>query len=160
MKTALDANHAKGFTLNVDLTEGARGSLQRCVARPVRFCELDAFTERMSAYEIGRGAIRKAGPGGIPFLVVFRNGDVLTYIDASKPACTTRSFCEVVDGNAKYVAGTRVRVCWHCLDFAKKNLLRCSRCGTAHYCDAACQRADWPRHKRTCAATRAGPLSA
>lgn len=154
MHAALRANSAKGFSLRIDLSEGARGSLQRCVARPVRFCELEAFTEGMLADEVGRRAILNAGPGGIPFLAVFRNRDVLTYIVASVPASTTTSSLYVVVNEvSKYNVGTRVRVCWHCLQFAKKNLLRCARCSTANYCDAKCQRADWPRHKRACVAS-------
>lgn len=27
---------------------------------------------------------------------------------------------------------------------------RCARCGMVRYCSAACQRADWKRHKRAC----------
>jgi hypothetical protein len=33
-------------------------------------------------------------------------------------------------------------------------LKRCSRCGGAYYCSAACQRADWPAHKSSCAAMK------
>lgn len=28
--------------------------------------------------------------------------------------------------------------------------LRCGRCGVARYCGAACQRSDWPTHKKEC----------
>ena len=40
-----------------------------------------------------------------------------------------------------------------------QRLLRCSRCKIATYCDAACQRASWPAHKRDCARVAAGRLS-
>jgi hypothetical protein len=33
--------------------------------------------------------------------------------------------------------------------------LRCSRCMTARYCNAVCQRADWAAHKGGCAAAAA-----
>lgn len=37
--------------------------------------------------------------------------------------------------------------CLGCEAQAKK---ACTRCGMARYCGAACQAADWPRHKQTC----------
>ncbi|KAL4623869.1 histone-lysine N-methyltransferase SMYD3 [Arapaima gigas] len=36
----------------------------------------------------------------------------------------------------------------------KETLLRCSRCKTAHYCNAACQRKAWSEHKRECKCLR------
>ena len=29
-------------------------------------------------------------------------------------------------------------------------LMKCSKCRRARYCSAACQLADWPRHKKAC----------
>jgi hypothetical protein len=36
-----------------------------------------------------------------------------------------------------------------------QKLMRCSRCKSEadRYCCAQCQRADWPRHKRTCSSS-------
>ena len=39
--------------------------------------------------------------------------------------------------------------CAHCGRAAATR--RCGRCRTALFCDAACQRAAWPDHKRRCA---------
>jgi hypothetical protein len=44
-------------------------------------------------------------------------------------------------------------VCGHCMrrkSPAGKPLLRCGRCKKARYCDAACQRLEWPVHKKIC----------
>lgn len=38
-------------------------------------------------------------------------------------------------------------------------LKRCSRCKQAFYCGAACQRIDWPSHKRSCKAPNAKQLN-
>jgi hypothetical protein len=40
------------------------------------------------------------------------------------------------------------------VDAAPASLLRCSRCRCARYCNAECQRADWPQHKRECPVTQ------
>ncbi|KAI1637987.1 hypothetical protein F4809DRAFT_660504 [Biscogniauxia mediterranea] len=40
--------------------------------------------------------------------------------------------------------------CFSCADDDKARLLRCARCKMARYCSAACQRMDWPIHKRVC----------
>ncbi|KAM8945522.1 histone-lysine N-methyltransferase SMYD3 [Pelodytes ibericus] len=39
--------------------------------------------------------------------------------------------------------------CHHCLR-RNTNLLRCSQCKFARYCDVQCQKAAWPDHKREC----------
>lgn len=39
--------------------------------------------------------------------------------------------------------------CVACLK-APENLLRCGSCKNAHYCNALCQKADWPNHKHVC----------
>ncbi|KAI0383949.1 hypothetical protein F5Y04DRAFT_287133 [Hypomontagnella monticulosa] len=43
------------------------------------------------------------------------------------------------------------KVCFSCGEKGD-NLLRCSRCKMACYCNATCQRIDWPIHKRACEA--------
>ncbi|XP_068176097.1 histone-lysine N-methyltransferase SMYD3 isoform X2 [Antennarius striatus] len=40
-------------------------------------------------------------------------------------------------------------VCHHCFR-RRENLLRCSQCKMAHYCNATCQRGAWSVHKREC----------
>ena len=43
-----------------------------------------------------------------------------------------------------------------CRELARESdLKRCARCRARAYCSAACQRADWPAHKRECAACAA-----
>jgi hypothetical protein len=42
-------------------------------------------------------------------------------------------------------------ICSACL--AKSAPLRCSRCRKVYYCDPACQRVDWERHKGRCKPT-------
>ena len=39
--------------------------------------------------------------------------------------------------------------CWHC-ELAHAKPLRCSRCKRAMYCNAHCQKEDYPRHKIDC----------
>ena len=39
--------------------------------------------------------------------------------------------------------------CWNC-QAARSALKKCSVCKAAYYCDAACQKAHWRSHKRTC----------
>ena len=38
-------------------------------------------------------------------------------------------------------------------------LLACGRCGVIRYCSAACQKADWQRHKRDCGPRGARPAA-
>ena len=40
--------------------------------------------------------------------------------------------------------------CQHC--GASSGLQKCGRCSVIAYCSKACQRADWPQHKRACRA--------
>ncbi|KAI0600235.1 hypothetical protein F4775DRAFT_599361 [Biscogniauxia sp. FL1348] len=50
--------------------------------------------------------------------------------------------------------------CFSCAD-NEAGLLRCARCKMARYCSAACQRMDWPVHKRVCvprAEVRSSPV--
>ncbi|XP_068595721.1 histone-lysine N-methyltransferase SMYD3 [Brachionichthys hirsutus] len=48
------------------------------------------------------------------------------------------------------VSGKLVRrVCHRCFT-RNKNLLRCSQCKMAYYCNTTCQRGAWPVHKREC----------
>jgi hypothetical protein len=48
------------------------------------------------------------------------------------------------------------RICAAC-GAKRLQMLRCSRCKAAFYCDAACQKRHWREHKAACgAATAAG----
>jgi hypothetical protein len=60
---------------------------------------------------------------------------------------------------------TRCRACGRKGDVAgdgadAPKLRRCGQCALAAYCSPACQKADWPRHKATCAALLAGTAEA
>lgn len=64
---------------------------------------------------------------------------------------------DVADGLSRHAAGRETRCDWAgCLERASKNpralLKACSRCRATKYCSAECQKADWPSHKRACAA--------
>ena len=50
---------------------------------------------------------------------------------------------------AKNVFGPMPHVCAGCGEKEKK-LGACGACGVVRYCSAACQRGDWPAHKRVC----------
>ena len=41
------------------------------------------------------------------------------------------------------------RICSRCAEL-KLEMKKCSRCLDAWYCNAECQRADWPAHKKAC----------
>ncbi|KAJ7658698.1 hypothetical protein DFH06DRAFT_1407136 [Mycena polygramma] len=41
----------------------------------------------------------------------------------------------------------------------KSNLKACAACRTMHYCDASCQRVDWPGHRQSCRSLRTIHLS-
>ena len=43
--------------------------------------------------------------------------------------------------------------CSRCFEAAQETaLLRCGRCRTVFYCGKACQKADWPNHRKRCPA--------
>ena len=53
----------------------------------------------------------------------------------------------------KYWPRIRRRICWGCgkeYDLSEPRLWVCSGCEDARYCDEACQRAHWPKHKGPC----------
>ena len=53
----------------------------------------------------------------------------------------------------KYWPRLRRRICWGCgkeYDLSEPRLWVCSGCEDARYCDEACQRAHWPKHKGPC----------
>ena len=52
---------------------------------------------------------------------------------------------------------TSVNGCVTCRKFVPQvaELKKCKVCRVVYYCSKECQRADWPRHKRECSATRA-----
>ena len=41
------------------------------------------------------------------------------------------------------------KLCAYC-KASKPKMLKCGRCLAVHYCDRECQKADYPRHKKTC----------
>ena len=53
----------------------------------------------------------------------------------------------------KYWPRLRRRICSGCgkqYDLSEPRLWVCGGCGEARYCNAACQRADWPDHEGQC----------
>lgn len=62
---------------------------------------------------------------------------------------TTSTYCELQSMRDKF-CGT---LCWSCgipLGQGGVKKLKCSRCETAHYCSANCQRTHWSKHKKDC----------
>ena len=56
----------------------------------------------------------------------------------------------------KYWRRIRRRICWGCgkeYDLSEPRIWVCGGCGEARYCNAACQRAHWPKHKLPCLKT-------
>lgn len=49
-----------------------------------------------------------------------------------------------------YEAFTREHTCASCKVYTLDIMECCSRCKIIHYCKEACQRKDWPAHKRDC----------
>jgi hypothetical protein len=56
-------------------------------------------------------------------------------------------------GNAIFREKCGARMCHWCTK-VNVDLSRCSRCGTAFYCDRSCQKKDFKRHKKWCGKTR------
>jgi hypothetical protein len=58
--------------------------------------------------------------------------------------------CRAVEAKEQEAAGGRahVRRCWACNQPVQAH--KCSRCKVARYCNRACQKQDWGRHKREC----------
>jgi hypothetical protein len=56
--------------------------------------------------------------------------------------------CCVADQSAPVKESKRLHVCRHCSN--GNNLMYCSSCRVIFYCSAACQKADWARHKPEC----------
>ena len=49
---------------------------------------------------------------------------------------------------------TRTGVCHNCSSTVERSkMLTCARCGHANYCSRTCQKSDWQRHKKNCAAS-------
>ena len=78
---------------------------------------------------------------------------------AAGPYCGSKSKGQSNTGKAKAADGAAAtwgadyRKCQNCS--ATKNLLKCSGCGRAWYCNESCQRADRGRHKKVCGMSRA-----
>ena len=56
----------------------------------------------------------------------------------------------------KYWPRIRRRICWGCgkqYALSEPRIWVCGGCGEARYCNAACQRAHWPKHKGPCLQT-------
>ena len=65
---------------------------------------------------------------------------------ASAAAATATASVTASDGVS--VSGARCNMC-HAAR-ATTELLKCSRCKSAFYCNATCQRNDWSNHKKVC----------
>jgi hypothetical protein len=59
----------------------------------------------------------------------------------------------VAGDNNYYSSSEAVTTCANCQEFnfgGESERLDCSRCNTACYCNAECQKAHWPEHKKAC----------
>lgn len=72
-------------------------------------------------------------------------------LDMMNPTATRPSPNASAPRNAAQVGA----VCLSCGQPGKPRLLSCSKCKTAKYCSASCQRNDWKDHKATCKASSA-----
>lgn len=56
-----------------------------------------------------------------------------------------------LDGGRVYFEEISVVRCAHCdISSIELRLMKCSRCRSAHYCNAQCQLAHWPQHRADC----------
>ena len=103
-------------------------------------------TARVSACVVTMAVKRPAGTGAIRF------GLVMIVPDNGATAARIRQESSVTGSDT---ARTSLEgpppdptACVHCGAAAAKK--KCSRCLSARYCGAACQRASWPEHKKVC----------
>lgn len=103
------------------------------------------FEQRITAIPVNRSsyyvlALNRRGFNTIPWnrrLLGILGGQPTSY--PAHPSVGDFSVYPVHRGDA----------CWQC-GSGGDTLLRCSKCHTALYCDAICQRLDWPAHKGAC----------
>ena len=74
------------------------------------------------------------------WLIDSLQGDVLWFSHSNTAQC-----CNI----ARFYKREKQRVCGHC-GRVDAELKVCSRCRVASYCDAECQKADYPKHKAKC----------
>jgi len=53
------------------------------------------------------------------------------------------------ENNETNARNVRAKLCANCFKALERRRL-CSKCHTAAYCDQACQRSHWPKHKKLC----------
>ena len=75
------------------------------------------------------------------WLIESLQGDVLWFSHSSTAQC-----CNIAKF---YKQEMTMRVCSNCIRM-DTDLKVCSRCRVAYYCNAVCQKNDYPKHKKTC----------
>ena len=89
---------------------------------------------------------------GTPFQFRYRQlpRAINAHIDADGQWDADRMFHWMIGMEILTPPGVALTKLCHGCGPLKFGVLHCGRCGDAHYCSAACQRADWPRHRAEC----------
>lgn len=127
-------------TNEIEMRKDSEGSLH-----PVGFKE---FLYDYSGFSVRplKGAAQYLMGGGRP-----KDEEAVLYVPLITPQ-SKRKTCPK-PGHAIMREKCGARCCQWCLTVGI-DLQRCTRCGIAFYCKAACQRSDWKRHKKWCNKTR------
>jgi hypothetical protein len=149
------------YTFSVDdpllTSEGTPPNIRRleqhCHVAQTHFCTVRGspfpccMCGKATTAMLGHPALYPQSPGGP------------TWIDMQMPCCSSahcragaqEEFISIQNEVASETATAPPVETVHCRNCAKPNVtLQCSRCTVARYCNAECQKADWPNHKSGC----------